>query len=156
MEKAIAGPMVKTKLIKLHSQRMSWGTWKRRHPNTSVLSTNTGYQRDYTIDPYTGYYRVGRVMFPVGDVRSDLPAKTRILGLEINGHSRAYPLNTLHSTANHMKDTLGGVSIWIEVDSSDQVIGVLDSDGQPVPHLFAYWFAWQAFHPDTTVYRKTN
>ena len=25
----------------------TWGEWRRRHPETRVLSLNTGYQRDY-------------------------------------------------------------------------------------------------------------
>ena len=156
MEKAITGPLAKTELVKIPSQRATWGTWKRRHPDTSVLSTDTGYQRDYSIDPYTGYYRIGTLMFPVGDVRKDLPAKTRILGMGINGRYRAYPLNIINFKDNNTTDVLGGVTIRIEVDSADQVTGVFDSKGQPVAYIYAYWFAWQAFHPDTTVYRKTK
>jgi len=156
MEKAVAGPLSGTVLDKRPSQRIKWATWKRRHPGTSVLSTDTGYQRDYNIDPYSGYVQLGAVMFPVGRVRNDLPAKARILGLQINGQSRAYPLDAYQFEDNKLRDELGGVSIRIETDPSGQVVGVFDEEGQPVIHLFAYWFAWQAFHPDTTVYRKTK
>lgn len=156
MEKAVTGPLSGTVLAKLPSQRMKWATWKRRHPGTSVLSTATGYQRDYSIDPYTGYYRIGGVMFPVGRVRTDLSTKTRILGLKINGKSRAYPLSTLQGAAGNLRDNLGGVTINIEIDPSGQVVGVFDRKGRSVAHFYAYWFAWQAFHPETTVYRKTN
>ncbi len=135
---------------------MRWDTWKRRYPDTDVLSTTTGYERDYSVDPYSGYYQIGAVMFPVGRVRKDLPIKTRILGLEINGKSRAYSLSTLEAAAENLRDNLGGVAIRIEIDPSGQVVGVFDEKGLPLPHLFAYWFAWQAFHPETTVYRKTN
>jgi len=156
MGKAVTGPLSGTALVKIPSQRMRWKTWKRLYPDTIVLSTTTGYQRDYSIDPYTGYYRIGEVMFPVGRVRKDLPTKTRILGLEINGKSKAYPLSTLQVVAENMRDNLGGVAIRIEIDPSGQVVGVYDKEGLPVHHLFAYWFAWQAFHPETDVYRKTN
>ena len=156
MEKAVTGPLANSDLHKIPSQRMTWEAWKRRHPETTVLSTNTGYKRDYSIDPYTGYYQLGGFMFPVGDVRNDLPAKTRILGIEINGSARAYPLDTIHHADNNMTDTLGGVPIRIEVDASDQIVGVFESEGQSVAHIYAYWFAWQAFHPDTTVYRKSK
>ena len=156
MEKAVAGPLVNTDLLKILSQRMTWGAWKQRHPDTAVLSTDTGYQRDYSNDPYTGYYQIGGIMFPVGDVRNDLPAKTRILGLEINGRARAYPLEMFHFDDNSMKDVLGGVSIRFEIDTSNQVVGVFDSKGQPVAQIYAFWFAWQAFHPDATVYRKSK
>ena len=156
MEKAVAGPLSGKSLVKLPSYRMKWATWKERYPDTSVLSTATGFQRDYSIDPYTGYYRIGGVMFPVGQVRKDLPIKTRILGLEIEGKSRAYPLPVLQVLDKSLKDILGGVSLRIDIDPSGQVLGVFDEEGHPVPHLFAYWFAWQAFHPETSVYRSKN
>ena len=28
-----------------------------------------------------------------------------------------------------------------------------DGNGVEVPHIYVYWFAWQAFHPDTAIYR---
>jgi hypothetical protein len=40
-----------------------------------VLSDDTGVYRDYSIDPYAGYYRIGSLMFPIGDVRQDMTAK---------------------------------------------------------------------------------
>jgi len=29
---------------------------------------------------------------------------------------------------------------------------VFDVDGEEIPSTISYWFAWQAFHPDTEVY----
>jgi len=47
---------------------MSWKSWRQRNPNTLVLSTQTGYGRNYAIDPYEGYYSIGGLMFPVGRI----------------------------------------------------------------------------------------
>jgi len=33
----------------------TWGSWKEIHPNTELLSTRTGYDRDYSMDPYPQY-----------------------------------------------------------------------------------------------------
>ena len=95
-------------------------------------------------------------MFPVGQVRKDLPVKTRILGLEINGKARAYPLPALQTLDKSLIDIWGGVSVRIDIDPTGQVVGVFDGKGHPLTHLFAYWFAWQAFHPETTVYRQSK
>ena len=84
-ETAISGPMVGRKLKKISAERTAWKHWLKKHPQTKVLSTDTGYHRDYSIDPYEGYYRALGIMFPVGDVRADLPAKEMVLGIEING-----------------------------------------------------------------------
>ena len=154
MEKAVSGPLVGSDLRVVPSHRTSWRNWKGRHPGTMVLSTDTGYARNYDIDPYEGYSRVGTLIFPVGDVRRDLAAKTTVLGVNINGKAQAYPLADLKPRPGIIQDQIGGTRIQIEIDLDGQVNNVTDGQGRPVAHLFAYWFAWQAFHPDTTVYRN--
>ena len=51
-----------------------------------------------------------------------------------------------------MTDRIGDVQIRIRV-SDQEVVSVTNEQGESVQHLFAYWFAWQAFHPQTDVYR---
>ncbi|MGH2660832.1 MAG: DUF3179 domain-containing (seleno)protein, partial [Actinomycetota bacterium] len=47
----------------------TWGRWRALHPDTLVLSTDTGYIRNYGSDPYgsydplAGYYREGSPRF---------------------------------------------------------------------------------------------
>ncbi len=151
--KAISGPMVGKPLRTLPSNRVKWKSWRKRHPNTLVLSEQTGYARDYARDPYAGYYRIGSLMFPVGKVRKDLPSKKRVLGITVAGISRAYPLEELVQNAGTLADRVGNMVISIEVSNEGEVTAVTDSSGKPLPHVFSYWFAWQAFHPNTTVYR---
>jgi hypothetical protein len=78
METAIAGPMVGTKLKKKPAERTSWKHWLEKHPQTMVLSTDTGFDRNYDVDPYEGYYRALGLMFPVGDVRTELKPKEMV------------------------------------------------------------------------------
>jgi hypothetical protein len=78
------------------------------------------------------------------------------LGIKINSDSRAYPLDELSARPGIHNDKLGGTDIRIEVDSDGQIIAVKDQEGQPVAHIFAYWFAWQAFHPKTDVYTMAD
>ena len=95
-------------------------------------------------------------MFPVGDVRKDMAAKERVLGLEVGGQSKAYPLQRLSSTEGVLEDTLGDEKVRIEIDSDGAVVAVLNARGESLPHTFAYWFAWQAFHPQTQVYAHSK
>ena len=151
-ETAIAGPMAGNKLDKLSTKRMSWKRWLQKHPDTKVLSIETGYTRNYAIDPYEGYYRALGIMFPVGDVRTDLSAKEMVLGIEINGAAKAYPLSLFERKSEVFKDEIGDNPIQIILSKEGHVLDVLDHQDQPIPVIFAYWFAWQAFHPDTAVY----
>jgi hypothetical protein len=151
-ETAITGPMVGRKLKKISAERTTWKRWLKKHPQTKVLSTDTGYDRNYNIDPYEGYYRALKIMFPVGDVRTDLPAKEMVLGIEINGAAKAYPLALLERKTGMLKDEIGENPVQIVLSKEGQVVNVLDHQARAIPVIFAYWFAWQAFHPDTAVY----
>jgi len=154
MHKAISGPMVEKKLKRIPSRRTSWKSWRKRHPLTQVLSTNTGYARDYSRDPYEGYYRVGRIWFPVGNVRKDLSPKEMVLGIEIDGRARAYPVSELKKRPGVLKDRLNGTTVQIEIKNDGEIAGVMDGQGNPIQHIYSYWFAWQAFNADTSVYGK--
>ncbi|MBI4596676.1 MAG: DUF3179 domain-containing protein [Candidatus Tectomicrobia bacterium] len=152
-EMAVSGPLAVKKLQKFPSRRATWKTWQSENPDTTVLSRDTGYNRDYAVDPYEGYYRALGFWFPIGDVRTDLSAKEMILGIEVEGKAKAYPLSLLRIKTGVLKDKLGNRTIEVEVSQDGEVRGVRDERGQVVPSIFSYWFAWQAFHPDTLVYR---
>ena len=60
----------------------TWGEWKKRHPNTTVLSLNTGHRRDYGEGvAYNDYFGTDALMFrtPFNDTR--LKNKQEILAL---------------------------------------------------------------------------
>ncbi len=74
----------------------TWGDWRSRHPQTTVLSLETGHQRTYTPGAaYGGYFESDRTMFPVREQSRVLPPKARIYGLEVEGRAVAYPVATL-------------------------------------------------------------
>ena len=153
MTQAVSGEMAGARLTMLPAIRTSWKTWKKAHPETMVLSTQTGYSRNYSIDPYEGYYRMSGIWFPVGEVRKDLSPKEKVLGIEHYGKAKAYSLELIRKTPGTVENRLGDAVIRIKIDEEGQVSGVFDSKGTPIPHMFVYWFAWQAFHPETEVYR---
>ena len=155
-ETAIAGPMVGKRLTKISAGRTSWKRWLEKHPGTRVLSTDTGYARNYSVDPYEGYYKAMRIMFPVGDVRRELPAKEMVLGIEIDGTAKAYPLSMFAQKADVFEDEIGENPIRIVLSEEGQIVDVLDHQARSIPVIFAYWFAWQAFHPQTMVYTQTQ
>ncbi|SMN16143.1 hypothetical protein CRYPA_24 [uncultured Candidatus Thioglobus sp.] len=64
LSKAISGPLVNEKLQVLASTHTTWGGWKEQHSDTLVLSTDTGYSRDYTRNPYGNYGASRTLYFP--------------------------------------------------------------------------------------------
>jgi hypothetical protein len=66
----------------------TWGEWKRDHPTTTVLSLDTGYERDYGEGvAYRDYFGTDRLMFevPRADTRLKNKAEVLVLRPEIIG-----------------------------------------------------------------------
>jgi hypothetical protein len=153
MSRSISGPLAGKPLEKIQAIRTGWQTWADRNPDTLVLSEKTGYNRDYAVDPYVGYYRVGTLMFPVGNVRRELETKAHVLGIQLENEAKAYPLKWLSANPGIHRDRLAGQTIEIEVSPEGEVISVRNQSGESIPSIYAYWFAWQAFYPETMVYQ---
>lgn len=114
---AIVGPLTGRRLRILPSQMTTWGAWKALHPQTLVLSRDTGFERNYGRDPFAGYGERlnagGSFAFPVSEAGRDprLDPGEVVFGLELNGARRAYPLGRLGDAVVH--DTLGGTGVVI-------------------------------------------
>ena len=62
----------------------TWKEWRTRHPDTQVLSLDTGYQRDYREGAaYSDYFATQRLMFTVPKPDQRLPNKAEILALRL-------------------------------------------------------------------------
>ncbi|MEE9213436.1 MAG: DUF3179 domain-containing protein [Thermodesulfobacteriota bacterium] len=60
----------------------TWGEWKKRHPDTKVLSLNTGHRRDYSEGAaYREYFATDDLMFNVPKLDKRLKNKDEVLGL---------------------------------------------------------------------------
>jgi len=78
-----------------------WGDWKARHPETAVLSEDTGYVRDYGRDPYGtynprgGYYASSNTLFE--RLRNDdrYPPKKTVLGVRTADGATAFVKDAL-------------------------------------------------------------
>lgn len=151
---AISGPFNGTVLRPVPLTHTSWADWRRRHPDTAVLSTDTGFERDYGRDPYAGYDRVQRLMFEVQHRDDRFPLKEWVLGVRINGTAKAYPFSVLARAvddAGNLSDKVGGVPVRIRFDRTHRTAEAFDAQGRPLPGTMAFWFAWVAFHPRTEV-----
>jgi len=61
----------------------TWGEWRRRHPQTQVLSLDTGHDRDYGEGvAYNSYFSSDKLMFGVPGEDARLANKAEILALQ--------------------------------------------------------------------------
>ena len=78
------GPLVGSGLrLKAHPVvTTTWGEWRAEHPATSVLSIDTGHERDYSEGAaYREYFATDRLMFRVPKRDTRLKNKDEILGV---------------------------------------------------------------------------
>ncbi len=82
-----------THLVQYPLVKTTWLKWKSAHPQTRVLSRNTGFTRQYSrFGPHKRYLKSERTMFPVAWRDARLKAKDWVYGLHVDGFARAYPL----------------------------------------------------------------
>jgi hypothetical protein len=152
MKQAVSGPVKGAPLQQIPARHTTWAKWRKEHPQTTVLSFNTGHRRDYERDPYAGYASNEAVFFPVPD-DARLPRKEWVLGLSVNGVSKAYVLSDCPET---FSDTFDKTQVVVHCDRAERSAYAVDSEGTEYPSVQAYWFAWAAFHPDTEIVRMAK
>lgn len=154
---AVSGSCQGEQLKMMPSEVTTWGEWRKKHPNTEILSTNTGHCRDYEKMAYADYFMSKELMFPVRNRNRLIPPKTKIIGLEIDGKIKAYPLFVLpDSKTKIIQENIDGLTVQIHHDRSTESAHVTDLNGNMLPSVSTYWFAWYAFHPETELYGLTE
>jgi len=91
---------------------ITWGDWKILHPETLVLTTDTGYIRSYATDPYGNYYTESKIIFPVEHTDDRMHPKEIILGFHHNKIYKAYKQNDIESKVI-VNDSIDDVSVLL-------------------------------------------
>ncbi len=152
MGQAISGPLKGQKIVPISTQRTTLGAWKELHPYTLILTTETGFHRNYFTTPYRNYEFEKGIYFPVTHSNDVLHNKEWVIGVENNGTYKAYAIKHLAKLENQrLVDQLGGETITLTWDKKAENITILNSEGLEIVTIQMFWFAWAAFHPETEV-----
>jgi len=126
----------------------TWGEWRRRHPDTLVLSIDTGHERDYSEGAaYRDYFATDELMFNVPKLDRRLKNKAEVLALVFP----EYPNRPLAFSQRYLlehplaHDRVGNLELVVLTDRSganrvyatggvtfeswDQESTVIDADG---------------------------
>jgi hypothetical protein len=179
---AIEGPHAGESLREFEVVWTTWERWRSAHPDTRVLSTETGYVRDYGVDPYggygpkRGYYAQERTMFPRLVVDNRLDPKAVVVGVRTDAGAVAVEKSRLREdglldvtvagervVVVHDDDLGTGYGYRPPAEATISVEGGVTVAGERVapdalpfervPAIDAMWFAWSGFYPDTGLYR---
>lgn len=152
--KAVTGEMIGTELIVFPSVIATWKEWKTRYPKTLVLSKDTGFIRNYSRDPYSGYGQSPSIPFPVKYQSNRFHPKEKVLVIVSGSKAKAYPLSDLDKLKSPIEDKVGGNDVIITFSKERDFVEARDRDGKHLEYFISYWFAWFTFRPDTEVFRK--
>jgi hypothetical protein len=122
---AIRGSMKGQRLKLLTGLHTTWGVWKDLHPETLVLSRDTGFDYDYSVFPwqekYFKYKKTSRFLFDISKRDDRYHPKEMVLGVEVNGVRRAYPFAELGETCA-LNDVIDGQPLVIFYDQETETI----------------------------------
>lgn len=154
LSKAISGQHKGTVLEMLALQHTSWQAWKNEHPDTLVLSNQLGFNRNYSQSPYGNYDKSKLLYFPVSQLNTEYHPKEYVLGLKIDGNTKAYPFAELSKVKSPYNDTFAGQKLTIVFDAKNRTGKILDSNQNEIPSTTSFWFAWMAFYPKSLIFNE--
>ncbi|MEM8977624.1 MAG: DUF3179 domain-containing (seleno)protein, partial [Pseudomonadota bacterium] len=147
--KAVTGPLAKKKVQLKQASVVTtdWATWKKAHPETTVLVEELALGRDFD-------FRNGRdakgPIFPVGDVDPRLPVHEDIIGVvTASGKPVAFQRSKAF-VALKRGDAIAFEDVRLVLDAGG--IKAVDAKGADLGSHQAFWFAWSQFHPKTALW----
>lgn len=152
---AVSGAAKGAQLTWLVSEQLTWQAWRQRYPEGEVLSLDTGHHRHYAGEAYSTYFSSPKPMFAVPQWRRELPDKSWVIGIIVDGQPKAYPINTLtaETAEKSIHDVVGEQAIVVTYDAASQHATVTTKAGEAIPSVMVFWFAWQAFYPKTGLWQ---
>jgi hypothetical protein len=108
---AIQGPLKSAQLKPVLHDELSFGVWKSEQPDGRVLKPDARVAAKYEAENWEEDYANRRVVVPV-DPADKLKPRALIVGLEINGATKAYPFVDLQRQGLIL-DELGGVPLMM-------------------------------------------
>lgn len=152
---AISGPFAGRALKHLPWQIQAFDRWSEAHPESTVVSFDNGYRRDYDHSPYTDYFLNDELQFPVAVSDGRLPRKQAVVGVRLGDVARAYPVATIQSAPHgRLEDRVGDHRLVLEATQQGGVTVIQAPPEAQVVHTF--WFAWVSFHPNTELVTRDS
>ncbi len=128
----------------------TWGEWKQDHPATTVLSLDTGHERDYSEGAaYRDYFDTDELMFQVSRMDRRLKNKDEILAIRLPGKT---PLAIAAKFLRRRPEfTLEHEGVALTIRTSKGGANVVSAGGKRIPAHRAFWFGWWSQYSDSRV-----
>lgn len=144
--KGVVGTMTGVELTLVPVSMSRWAKWRDKHPDTLVLSADTGFEYDYTQDRFAEYRDSTRLFMPVSASDERVHAKTVVFGFDLPSGAVAYAESVLQEGGSYSHD-LNGEEAMITLHDDGKV--TMQRGDQTLHPIRVFWFAWYTFHPGT-------
>ena len=181
LARAIRGPPAGAYLEEFQVIWTTWGRWRDAHPETLLLTDDTGFVRNYGDDPYgeynppSGYYENDDTLFPPLTTDDRFHPKAVVIGARTADGAMAVPKEALRDrrVVEGTMDDVPYVTVYDETLDTGFVyrnadeISVEHTDGRyevdgeqydpealPLERVLGFdamWFAWYGYYPSTAV-----
>lgn len=147
---AVIGDYTGKKLQIIKSDLLNFSDFKSKYPNGKVLSTDTGYQRDYSFYPYGDYDANSEIYFPTKKFDNRLPLKEIVYVIRVDDGVAVFPIKDLKIVKE------------ADLEVNGKKIIVVSKDGEIVssvneietPGYYAMYFSVVAQENNVTMWKK--
>jgi hypothetical protein len=147
--RALVGNMIGAKLDTIPFAILPFTQALKLYPNAKVLSFQTGYQRDYSVDPFIDYRINDEVVGKVTYSDTTLSKKTDVYGFQYGGKFYALVQNEINNV-NDLTFIINKNKFSFDIKDGQAVL-TNTTDKSNIPLFTSYWFVWYDFHPDTEI-----
>jgi len=146
--KVLAGRDLTTELALVKFQLMTIGEVKKKYPEALVLSENTGYRRDYALNPYAGYEDNDNFVFEPSKDDGRYPSKTIFVVFRAEDKVVGAPYLKIVDGMS-FKTSVNGNAITLE--RQGDLLTITDSRGVELPFYFEMWFSFAIQNGESAV-----
>lgn len=128
----VSGPLAQSGIrLKIRPTTITrWADWRAAHPQTKVLSLDTGHIRNYDSGVvYSEYFASPDLMFPALTDESRLRQKDYVYGIRVAGGAKAWPL-TAFEAEPVINDQVGLSDVVLIGDAQTRTVRAYARDGQ--------------------------
>lgn len=120
--RSVAGSLAEVEAETFQVVETTWETWKKLYPESMVLTTETGFNRNYSVFTYGEDYSTNhdRILFPITNTNNTLPRKERVHGVlpvqdsdPSHGVPTVYPINEFGEGISVISDVVNGKMIAV-------------------------------------------
>ncbi len=146
----LAGSAYPSQLETYPMQLQTLGLATVNYPEAIILSTDTGYDREYDKNPYAGYETSNRFAFEPSKVDTTIPPKSIMVVFRTSSELPvAVPWLTLLEKRSHTQ-TINGIDYIFSINDESELT-IRDDDGTTYPFYFEMWFSFFVQHKENHI-----